>query len=155
MTFSKDAQIISWSDRYATGIREIDNQHKQLVFLINDLYRACLKGDKVMEAEFREAMSCMVEYVQLHFNDELKLMKFIKYPGYSEHKKQHDSLIITVLKMANRYQQDKKFVPINFVWYLKDWVVGHIAGSDMEYAAYANDLKNKRLVSEIVLNNLA
>ena len=51
---TKNATIVSWEDSYETGIVLIDNQHKELVNLINELYSACLSGDA--GAAFREAM---------------------------------------------------------------------------------------------------
>ena len=127
-------QIVTWNKTYATGIELIDTQHRKLVSLTNELYRACLSGND--GDVFREAMKSMVEYVRFHFSAEQKLLEHINFPGHSNHKKQHDTLILNILDAVQDYKEGRPFVPNNFVRTLKDWVFGHIAVHDKIYAAY-------------------
>ena len=137
-TFKEDTgQIVSWEKKYATGIELIDTQHRKLVSLTNELYRACLSGDDV--DVFREAMKSMVNYVRFHFSAEQKLLENINFPGHADHKMQHDTLIMNILETVDDYRKGKPFVPNNFVRTLKDWVFGHIAVHDKVYAAYYAD----------------
>jgi len=145
----EDAEIVSWSDKYATGIELIDSQHHQLVDLTNELYRACLSGGDERLAAFKDAMSRMVEYVRFHFTAELKLLDAIKYPDYNNHKKMHNDLVEEILAASKTYDDGKKFVPNKFVRTLRDWVFGHIAVYDKIYAAYiAEQLKNGQLTGQ-------
>ncbi|MCL2833306.1 MAG: bacteriohemerythrin [Treponema sp.] len=139
-------QIVTWEETYKTKIPYIDNQHLELVNLINDLYRACLTDNKLVEATFKESMKKMVDYVRFHFSAELELLKKIKYPYYNDHKAEHDSLIKRILEAANEYQSGKKFVPHSFVRTLKDWVLSHIAVTDKQYSSYVMDRLNKGLL---------
>ena len=142
------AEIIIWSEKYATGIPLIDNQHRELVRLTNQLHQACLHGEKEAGPAFKEAMSRMVEYVRFHFSAELKLLEGIKFPDYNEHKKQHDSLVKDILEAAGEYREGRRFIPNNFVRTLRDWVFGHIAYYDKAYGAYVADQKKKGLISD-------
>ncbi|NJM14282.1 MAG: hypothetical protein HC896_01855 [Bacteroidales bacterium] len=36
--------LITWNEKYSVGIKEIDNQHVNLVNIINELHDAMLKG---------------------------------------------------------------------------------------------------------------
>ena len=139
--------IVSWSESYATGIELIDNQHKELVRLTNELYQACMKGNEALNTVFKDAMSRMVEYVRFHFTAELELLHRINYPQYKEHKKQHDSLIVQILDAAKEYNEGRKFIPNNFVRTLKDWVFSHIAVCDMIYAGYVREQIRKGLLT--------
>ena len=142
-------EIVIWSDKYATGIEQIDVQHRQLVILTNQLYAACFAKDNVLHTAFKEAMGRMVEYVRFHFEDELKLLQAIEYPDYKEHKKMHDTLINKILEAAKSYDEGKKFVPNNFVRTLVDWVFSHIAVYDKRYSAYTMErIKNGLLTPE-------
>ena len=143
-------QIVSWDKKYATGIELIDTQHRKLVSLTNELYRACLSGND--EAVFREAMKSMVTYVRFHFSAEQKLLERINFPGYSSHKKQHDTLIKNILDTVKDYREGKPFVPNNFVRTLKDWVFGHIAVNDKFYAAFAADQIKLGIFTEKQIN---
>jgi len=150
----EDAEIVSWSDKYATGIELIDNQHHQLVDLTNELYRACLSGGDERLAVFKEAMSRMVEYVRFHFTAELKLLDAIKYPDYNNHKKMHNDLVEEILVASKKYDDGKKFVPNTFVRTLRDWVFGHIALYDKVYAAYVAEQKSKGVLTDKMLKEI-
>ena len=145
-------QLVVWSELYAVGIELIDNQHRELVNLTNQLYKACMTSDEVLGTLFKESMHRMVEYVRFHFTAELELLARIKYPGYQTHKQQHDQLVKQILEAAKEFEEGKKFVPNNFVRTLKDWVFGHIAISDQQYAAYVRDQKHKGLLTDAIIN---
>jgi hemerythrin len=144
---SERAVLVTWKEQYATGIKLIDEQHQELVNLTNKLYQACLEGQEMVEAVFKEAMSRMVNYVRFHFNAEQQLLEQIKYPQYLDHKKQHETLVKDILEAVRDYETGKKFVPNNFVRTLTDWVFGHIAIYDKRYAEYAAELKARGLLT--------
>jgi hemerythrin len=144
----ENTEIVSWSDKYATGIELIDSQHHQLVNLTNELYRACLSGGEERLAVFKEAMSRMVDYVRFHFTAELKLLEAVKYPDYNNHKKMHNDLVEEILTASNTYDDGRKFVPNKFVRTLKDWVFGHIAVYDKLYAAFVAEQKTKGVLTD-------
>jgi hemerythrin len=139
-------EIVSWEEKYATGIDLIDDQHKELVIMTNSLYQACRtkEGDRL----FKDAMRDMVDYVRFHFGAEIEMLERIKYPELNEHKKQHDSLIKSILEAAKSFEDGKPFVANNFVRTLKDWIFGHIAISDKLYAAHIADQKKKGLLTD-------
>ena len=143
---SKD--IVSWGESYATGIEQIDNQHKELVNLTNKLFHACLSGSEETDATFKAAMTEMVEYVRFHFTAELEILKRINYPDYAGHKKQHDTLVMNILEASKEYGTGKRFVAHNFVRTLKDWVFSHIAVSDKVYSTYIHEQKSKGLLTD-------
>ena len=138
---NKSGNIVIWGENYATGIPLIDDQHRELVNLTNNLYRACLTGTAAVDTAFKEAMSRMVVYVRFHFTAELELLKKLDYPKFDEHKLQHDTLIRDILAAANEYKLGKLFIPHQFARTLRDWVFGHIAIYDKQYASYFNEKK--------------
>ena len=143
--------IVLWENKYATGIELIDAQHQKLVELTNQLYQSCIARDESVNAVFKDAMGRMVDYVRFHFTAEQELLKRIGYPGHVEHKRQHDTLVKKILEAAKEHDEGKKFVPNNFVRTLKDWVFGHIAVSDRDYAAFVHEQKRKGLLSDAQL----
>jgi len=140
--------LVTWGDSYTLGIELIDNQHKELVRLTNELFRACLAGNETAETAFKAAMAQMVDYVRFHFSTELELFKRINYPNYQEHKKEHDTMVMNILEASKEFSAGKKFVAHNFVRTLKDWILSHIAFADKLYVAYINEQKNKGLLTD-------
>ena len=144
--------IVCWDKKYSTGIVFIDNHHRELVRLTNQLYQACLGGDLAFGMVFKDAMSQMVDYVRFHFGVEQQLLEQIGYPNYKDRKMQHTTLVKNILCTAKDYSDGKKFVANSFVRTLKDWIFGHIAVSDNTYAAYVAEQKAKGLICDYQLN---
>ena len=151
---AQNKEIVIWEDKYETGIPLIDYQHKELVTLTNQLYKACLLGEEALQTAFKEAMGRMVEYVRFHFGAEQKLLEAIHYPDFQNHKKMHDSLVGNILEAVKEQKEGKKFVPNNFVRTLRDWVFGHIAIEDKKYAFYVAEQKRKGLLTDQQIDSI-
>ncbi|WP_407354939.1 bacteriohemerythrin [Methanolobus sp. WCC5] len=124
--------LITWSDKYSVQIKEIDDQHKVLVGMINDLHDA-MKQAKSKEASL-EIINKMAEYTKYHFSTEEKYMKRYAYPDYSEHKLEHEKFIENVLKFKEDYEKGKAGISYDILNFLKNWLVGHIQSTDRKYA---------------------
>jgi hemerythrin len=145
----KNAFVV-WDDRYSVGIPLIDDQHKRLIELTNDLYDACREGTEVAATHFKEAVRGTVDYVKYHFAAEEKLLENAKYPNFAAHKKEHESFVIKVLEDVKNFEEGKKFVPNVFVRYLRDWILAHIAVEDKKYADYILAMKKRGVLKQKV-----
>jgi hemerythrin len=142
--------FIQWDNRYAIGIPLIDNQHKELIRLTNELYEGCLMGKEEAKHYFMKTVKGTVDYVKYHFTAEEKLLETVKYPELPEHKKQHESFIKQLLDDVQSFESGKKFVPNLFVRFLRDWILSHIAVMDKKYADYILDLKKQGVLSSTI-----
>jgi hemerythrin len=140
---SDSAEFIVWDERYSTRIPFIDEQHKELVHLTNELYQGCLMGDDVARDYFMKTIKGLVDYVGKHFSTEEKMLENIHYPGLAAHKNQHEEFVKKILEDVKSFQDGRKFVPNEFVRYLKDWILSHIAVEDKLYADYIFNLKKQ------------
>ncbi|MDR2103333.1 MAG: bacteriohemerythrin [Treponema sp.] len=128
--------MVNWTDEYSVGNSLIDEQHKELIRMTNELYDACLKGGGAERIFFLRVMHGSVDYVKNHFSTEENIMKEVNYPDYEVHKKEHEGFIAEVLQEAKNYENNRPFVPLSFVKFLLEWIVKHIAESDKKYAPY-------------------
>ncbi|MDR3356302.1 MAG: bacteriohemerythrin [Spirochaetaceae bacterium] len=136
--------FVEWHERYSTGIPKIDEQHKELLRLTNELYESCLNDDDdEARSRFKSTIGALVNYVSEHFGAEERLLQRIRYPGYAGHKREHDSFVKKILEQVKDFSEGKSFVANNFVRYLKDWILGHIAMSDKQYSEYIFRLKKE------------
>ena len=71
--------LIEWSDEFSVGIQEIDEQHKVLVGLLNQLHQAIREHHG--RATSREILGRLAEYTRTHFLLEESLMRLTHYPG--------------------------------------------------------------------------
>jgi len=128
---------VEWKDEYSVGIDSIDQQHKRLIHLINQLHTAV---DYSTGEEFeREALDELVDYTKTHFSYEEGLMEDNGYPDFEPHKAQHQEMFKKVEEVLSEYEQDQDAAMMNAVEYLKDWLINHINGTDKEYSSYLID----------------
>ncbi len=128
--------FVEWEDRYSVGIKKIDSQHKQLIKFTNELFNSCTQGQDEANETFRKILKDVVEYVKTHFSDEEALMLEHGYSGYADHKHQHEGFVLKVLEQVGAFESGKKFIPNQFVRYLRDWLLEHIAISDHAYCDF-------------------
>lgn len=126
--------LIEWSDALSVGYAEIDEDHKKLVVMVNDLNDAVLGGKEQSTVE--GILEELLEYTGWHFRHEERLMQQSEYPGYFEHKKEHENLVTQAVDLFKKYQDGDESVPGLLMPFLKDWLTNHILGTDMKTGAY-------------------
>ncbi|EHJ47039.1 methyl-accepting chemotaxis sensory transducer [Solidesulfovibrio carbinoliphilus subsp. oakridgensis] len=129
--------ILQWDQSLAVGIGEIDGQHQKLVGMICDLHEAMRsgKGKDQVEAILRELENYAVE----HFGYEEKLMEQYKYPAYRNHRKEHEAFVDKVIAFGNDFRSNRAALTTEVMNFLKNWLVGHIKGTDQKYSAFFNE----------------
>jgi len=141
---NKSVEIVTWSDRLSCGIKLIDDQHKGLVDLVNDMFNHAT-GNSIKEHDyFNIVIQEVVKYVKVHFATEEKIMIATKFSGYAEHKKAHDSFVIAVVENINDYKAGKRLTLSAFTKFLKDWVLSHIAMMDKQYFEYFKKIATRK-----------
>jgi len=141
---NKSVEIVTWSDRLSCGIKLIDDQHKGLVDLVNDMFNHAT-GNSIQEHDyFNIVIQEVVKYVKVHFATEEKIMIATKFSGYAEHKKAHDSFVIAVVNNINDYKAGKRLTLSAFTKFLKDWILSHIAMMDKQYFEYFKKIATRK-----------
>ncbi|MDR0569220.1 MAG: bacteriohemerythrin [Spirochaetaceae bacterium] len=135
--------FVAWEDRYVIGIPVIDEQHQELLRLTNELYEACRQGDEVAGKLFKDTVRQTVDYVKEHFSGEEKILERVNYPELGPHKQEHENFVKKVIDEVKNFEGGKTFVPNQFVRFLRDWILAHIAVSDKKYAEYILKLKKE------------
>lgn len=127
-------EILTWSDNLSVGIREIDEQHKKLVGMVNELHAAITEHRG--SAECRRILDQLAEYTRVHFAVEESLMSILDYPGYESHRQEHEKLVGQVVELQQRLDAGKAAISFELLHFLKAWLTKHILGSDKDYGSY-------------------
>jgi hemerythrin-like metal-binding protein len=128
--------IVEWNDRYAVGIQHIDDQHRVLLRLINNLYRDYSGEDAGTNPRFNLAVYGLINYIKYHFAGEEHILVRMKYPDYAAHKGQHDEFVRELLERMDNLGRRRAASPKNLIRYIRDWMVTHITLIDKKYATY-------------------
>lgn len=127
-------KIIRWDDNtYSIGIDEIDDQHKNLVELINQLNEASLTGKT--EIEIGDTIRKMYYYTDYHFETEENYFRKFNYPETTTHLKEHKLFLKKVLQFRREYEDGGELIFDEVFSFLKNWLLNHILVSDKKYVA--------------------
>jgi hemerythrin len=134
------SEKIEWNDDYLLGIQEIDNQHKKLVAIANELYDITTGSEESYKLDMSKVLKNLTDYTVYHFSSEEEFMKRYGYAGVDLHKTAHDGFINEVtnqIKLLNdcKIESGKKFYS-----FVLNWVLTHIAKADK---IWANLIKDK------------
>ncbi len=123
--------LMVWSSDLVIGIKSIDDQHKVLVDLINDLHKAMKTGKG--ESTVHSILDKLIEYTVMHFSHEEKIFERLNYSEYESHKALHKKLVDQVKGFQNDLKAGKKSISMDIMNVLMDWLAGHIKGTDKKY----------------------
>lgn len=127
-------QFLAWRSEYELGHRLIDQQHRQLVSLINELHAAVLDGRS--KATMDKVIDELVKYTRTHFRDEEALFAASDYPDTETHREEHAEFIRKVQSVVGNYHNGTSILGTDTLVFLKDWLIKHINGTDRGYARY-------------------
>lgn len=126
--------LISWSEHYNVGVSCLDEQHKGLVSLVNELYETIVNRHRA--DNLSEAFNALIHYTETHFVEEELMMSRAKYPNLASHKAQHQQIRMEIKRLEQRYQQGDKAAPMELLKFMNGWLCQHIMDADQAYAPY-------------------
>lgn len=129
--------LFDWDESFSVNINKIDQQHKHLVKMINDLYRSLLSDNP--QESMDDILDRMLLYATFHFQDEEAMMQEHGYPWYQSHKQKHEEFVEKTLEYLEKFRAGELKPSTEIVNYLKKWLKEHIMGVDKDYSAYLND----------------
>ena len=125
-----------WNDRLSVGVKSIDDQHKELVRMVNQLAEAMAKGQG--KDVLGKIFDGLVKYTVSHFAHEEKLMSDHAYPAAMTHKKHHADLKAQAMALQDRAKSGALIVTMETLHFLKDWLLHHIQETDKSFGAFLN-----------------
>lgn len=129
-------QLISWTNDLSVGVAKIDEQHKALVSLINELNSAMRQ--RRSEEVLAGVLDRLKQYTVKHFATEEEFFDRYGYAEAPAHKKAHRDLVEKVLAFEQELKSGRAKVTMEIMRFLKEWLVGHIMGTDKRYGPFLN-----------------
>jgi hemerythrin len=135
-----DDTLITWDDQFLVNCAIIDQQHRGLVDMTNELIQGCKRGNIATDVVFMKTIRKAIDYAQVHFSSEEKYMRQAAYPDLTAHQKEHEIFVAEIIKQVKAFEEDRND-PGELVEFLKNWLLNHIAVSDKKYAPYLAGLE--------------
>jgi hemerythrin-like metal-binding protein len=130
--------FLEWDKNLSVGIDSIDEEHKQLIQMLNELYEHI--GKKSNNEMISDLISGMKKYTLQHFATEENYFQQFNYPYYEEHKAEHDRFVEKAMDLEKRFNSGKLIVSFEITSFIKEWIREHILESDKKYTDFL--LKN-------------
>ena len=129
--------LMTWNEKLSVGVKLLDDDHKKLVGMVNQLY------DGVQSGHGKESLGSildgLIDYTKTHFAHEEQYFAKTGYHDSTAHKKEHDDFSRQVLEVQKKYKAGVSSVlSLEVMNFLKNWLVTHIQGSDQKYGPYLN-----------------
>ncbi len=134
--------LFVWDDSCKTGITEIDQDHKQLVDLINDLYEAMQDGSG--GALLLPIFSALKHYTETHFAKEEQYMVECDAPDQEQHFQEHKRMVAKLADLESRHRQGEAAISLQTLTFLRDWLKNHICVSDQAMASQLREQSSEQ-----------
>jgi diguanylate cyclase (GGDEF)-like protein/hemerythrin-like metal-binding protein/PAS domain S-box-containing protein len=127
---NSDSWIV-FDSAHHVGVVEIDEQHRELVRMVNRLNGAIKnkEGDAITMRLYDE----LLKYTAFHFATEHRLMEQSGYPDLAQHDLEHTHLVDEAVHFKTRLTQGGDLLALQSI---KDWLLNHIRYSDKPLANY-------------------
>ena len=129
--------LIYWMPEFNTNIAIIDQQHRLLVDLINELHQAFESGKD------RQVLLKLIDKIGMfaasHFAREEHFFEIHGYPHMEEHLQEHDYFEDMLFQFEDEFKAGKQNLSLNVLTFLSDWLVSHINGSDKQYVPFLRE----------------
>lgn len=129
---------IAWEDAMSVGVAELDDEHKQLFGLLDEIYR------QIASAPNEQALKNLVERIVItakeHFAHEERLFVRVGYADAPAHYKEHDCMMAKALSVqANFRLGSVAALSTELLGFFRDWLIAHIEQFDKLYIASFKD----------------
>ena len=126
---------IHWTQDMSVGVDSLDNDHRLLLSLVNQLDDAVRAGRG--EETVSSILDALLDYAQYHFAREEALLQACRYPDDDAHRHTHQVLRMQVTHIRDRYLANPDTIHDREVLaFLKNWLTSHIMGRDKLYAPF-------------------
>ena len=99
--------LIHWRDEFCLGVKAVDQEHRELIELINEL-------DDAMQSQCSydavvETLGEIYAQISAHFALEEKIMRDAHYPDFDSHKQDHETLLDELLEIIDSVEDDGRY----------------------------------------------
>lgn len=129
--------FIEWSKSIELNVPILDEQHKTMVDLTNQLHDLL---DTNSKTKIKETLKNIVDETKNHFETEDKLMVETKLPLFFSHKQEHERFYNKLNKLYDEIKSGKKLT-LDDLKTIKIWFLNHM------------DFKDKNLAKHIIANS--
>jgi hemerythrin-like metal-binding protein len=124
----RESTWVEWDESLRVGIDTIDEHHRYLLDLINDLYEVV--SQKRGAREVARLVKATDAYAKVHFRAEEKMMQHYGYAGLQSQVQQHHAFEAKTREFYEELHANPLVAQFDVLSYLRDWLINHIRIED-------------------------
>ena len=124
--------MFQWDDKYSVGIQSIDNQHKEIFKLLNNLLDAMKQGHG--SEVTTEILWKLERYAIVHFQKEEFFFQRFNFQESNDHIREHNDFTKKVVSLKADLKSGKITLSFELLNFLKAWIDHHILVVDKQYS---------------------
>lgn len=96
--------LLEWKSEYSVGIASMDDEHREMIGMINGVYAQLSDSSEAVEIE-----ACLEEIfttISGHFALEERIMREAGYKEYEDHKDDHEDLLDEIRDLMDDFLAD-------------------------------------------------
>lgn len=129
--------FINFTKKNMINVPEIDDQHKKLFDILNELHAATVEGQE--QSALVKIFDDLISYTVEHFDCEEEYMKKYEFSGYEKHKQEHDELTGQAVELQKLFKSGSATISFDLLDFLHDWLNDHTMGTDTDMGDYLSD----------------
>jgi hemerythrin-like metal-binding protein len=128
MTTQMNSQL---AEEIKTGIETIDQQHKVIIEVVDELREATIQGGLLLH--LNSIFDKLKGYTQYHFGTEEAFFAEFNYEGAEEHIAAHRKMTIKLDAFFEDFQSEGPKVAAELSIFLTKWLIEHVRDMDRKY----------------------
>ncbi len=120
-----------WEEKYSVGVKDIDENNKHFLMLINDLHLSMIQGKGKIKSS--KIIQSLIEYADTTFSFEERYMSSVGMQDIKVHKEDHTYFIETMKVFLAKADNPRLGLPMDIMRFLKSWIEGHLLVEDKKY----------------------
>jgi len=123
-------RLIEWREDFLIGLPEVDHEHRHLIEGINALHEQISSGAST--SDVCAVLGGIQSDIAAHFALEEKNMVSLGYPGYGEHKADHERLLDDILDITDEVHESGRYDAQELSRRLSEWFGRHFRTQDAQ-----------------------
>lgn len=122
---------IKWKDEWNSGNTEIDNQHKELVELLDKFIAVSFKENDISKT--KNELDTLTKSLVYHFDYEEEILASVGYEYHDRHSKIHKNLIGKMFQLKEGYENGEINAYAFIAFLENDVIIGHMINEDKQF----------------------
>ena len=120
--------LLQWKSEYSVGIESMDDEHREMIALINDTYQRLDSDAGVDQVE--ECLGEILSTISMHFALEERIMRNAGYGEFQAHKSDHEDLLDQLRDLMDDFIAEPATGAKRLEQRLSDWFAEHFSSFD-------------------------